>query len=152
MSIRIEDKAFRRKLNKLKITHGKQLRKILRDSTVKMHRYAVHKAPVSSGDLKQGIILEIDSGKIMEGVVTSTKNYSAAVEEGTKPHTIRLRKKQVLAGSKKNAPAGWDNFSKDWAVYGKKVKHPGTAPQPFIHPSWQVGRRYMMDRIKKMLK
>jgi HK97 gp10 family phage protein len=146
------EKEFERKLDRLKIRHGKRLNDIVHDSTTKMHRYAVHKAPVDDGKLRQGITMDFQRGGRPQGSVISNAKYSAAVEEGTKPHTIRVRYKKVLAGPKRKAPSGWNNFSRDWAIYGKKVKHPGTDPQPFVKPAFDVGRKYMIRQIKKMFK
>ena len=152
ISVKLEDKAFRRKLDRLRITHSKALARAVSTSTIKMHRYAVHKAPVDDGKLKQGITLNINKTGVIEGNIISNASYSEAVEDGAKPHKIRIKTKKVLAGAKRKAPAGWDNFSRDWAIYGKEVQHPGTTPRPFMYPAWVVGKRYLINEIKKLFK
>jgi hypothetical protein len=141
------EREFRRKLKRLKVTHGKRLNKIQADNTARMQRLAMRKAPKgTSKNLFQNIKI------VGKGTVVSGANYSQAVEEGTRPHTIRIKSKNVLAGPKRAAPSGWDNFSRDWAVYGKKVQHPGTSGQPFLKPAWEFARRKLISDIKKMFR
>lgn len=63
--------------------------------------------------------------------VTADVNYATYVENGTKPHLIRPRRRQVLkfkVGGK--------------TVYAKVVHHPGTKAQPFLATAVrQVGIR-----------
>lgn len=139
------EKAYNQKLKRFAKKTGKQFDMVLTDATNKMHRKAVNDAPVDNGDLRQNIRI---SGK---GVVISHKTYSEAVEKGTKPHTIRAKDAKVLAGAARKAPSGWNNFSRDWAIYGKEVRHPGTKGQPFMRPAWEHGRNVLNREIKKVL-
>jgi len=87
----------------------------------------------------------------MTGEVISGASYSQAFEEGTRPHLIQIRKKKVLAGPKRGAPAGWPMISGDYAIYGTKVVHPGTKPKPFMYPAWRFGTRSFNNLVKKAL-
>ena len=61
------------------------------------------------------------NGKI---VITVPTEYAEAVEFGTAPHIIVPKNKKALA------------FSMDKKkVIVKKVKHPGTRPQPYMRPA-----------------
>jgi hypothetical protein len=139
------EREFQRKLNRLKKKDSESLNRILAENTTRMQRLAMKKAPRgTSKNLFQNIRI------IGKGEVLSAANYSQAVEEGTQPHTIRIKSKKVLAGPKRAAPSGWDAFSRDWAIYGKKVQHPGTDGQPFLKPAWEFSRRRMISDIKDM--
>jgi hypothetical protein len=109
---------------------------------------------VRSGTLVNGINQEITS-KGMTGIVTSNANYSQAFEEGTRPHTIRIKNKKVLAGPYRGRPAGWSVSKKSkamgYAVYGQKVQHPGTHPHPFLYPAWKFAVTKLEESIKKAL-
>jgi len=148
--MKINDKQFKADVERYIKKHHKQITDAVTTATFRMHKYAVHKAPVQDGNLKQQITVDIDKRGVIEGTVTSNANYSQAVEEGTKPHIIRTRNKKVLAGPKRRAPGGWNNFSRDWAIYGKMVKHPGTRGQPFMMPAFNVGKKDLMNRIKEI--
>jgi HK97 gp10 family phage protein len=150
--MKINDKQFRADVKQFIRKHDKATKSALTTATFRMHKYAMHKAPVQDGNLKQQITVKVDTKGVMQGEVISNANYSKAVEEGTKPHIIRARNKKVLAGAKRRAPGGWNNFSRDWAIYGKKVKHPGTRGQPFMQPAFNVGRKDLMERLQKIYK
>lgn len=109
---------------------------------------------VRSGYLINHIIKKI-TNKGLTGEVTSEANYSQAFEEGTKPHIIRAKNKEVLAGPKRGAPAGWKVSAKSasmgYATYGKQVRHPGTQPHPFMFPAWKLATQKLETSIKQAL-
>jgi hypothetical protein len=79
-------------------------------------------APVDTGNLKSKIILITEPGKIRVG--THGVPYTKYVVEGTAPHDIVPKTSSVLVfkvGGK--------------TVYAKKVRHPGTKPNPFMKVS-----------------
>ena len=55
------------------------------------------------------------------GYVGTNVKYAKGLEFGTPPHTIRVKNAKVLASKGQ--------------FFGKKVKHPGTAPRPFMRPA-----------------
>jgi HK97 gp10 family phage protein len=77
-------------------------------------------APEVTGALKSSITIE----KIGEltYVVGPTVDYSIYVEYGTKPHLILPKHARALRFE-----------TEDGIVFAKKVYHPGSAPNPFVH-------------------
>jgi HK97 gp10 family phage protein len=68
----------------------------------------------------------------MKGEVVSDAPYSAYVHEGTRPHVIEAKNARVLATESKYAP-NWPRVSKGgYAIFGKRVQHTGTRPNPFL--------------------
>lgn len=66
------------------------------ETTQTTTKYAEHRAPEgATGKLKSGITGRM-SGRYT-GIVNSRAHYSAAVDEGTRPHTIRPREAKALA-------------------------------------------------------
>jgi len=145
IDITVKDKKFNKQLEKLAKTHGKQLNEALVGATLSAHKFAVNKAPVDEGSLKQQIGFDILKGGFT-GEIESKAPYSAAVEEGTKPHKIEIKKKKVLAGK---GVSGNSN-SGGWSIWGTKVQHPGTKPQPFMYPAFIVGKKRLEQLIKRL--
>lgn len=148
VQLTILDKDFNRQLERFVKKQNTQFQYLLADSTNKMHKLAVNKAPVQDGKLRQGIKQDIQKAQFT-GIVESTAPYSEAVEKGTKPHHIEIKRKKVLAGSARLATIGVPTKG-GWAIYGKRVQHPGTRPQPFLFPAWTVAKNYFMKQIKKL--
>jgi len=152
ITLTIKDERFRKDLDRFAKKKDKEFRLAIADSTAKLQRLAVKKvrqfAKGGSGFLRNKILMEISS-KGLTGTVTSHAEYSQAVEEGTRPHGIKVKKKKVLAGPARNAPLGWGNISGDYAIYGKKIQHPGTKPRPFIYPAWKSACLYFEKLIRK---
>lgn len=97
-------------------------------------------APVDTGRLRNSIkVKEVEGGLVIWMV-----DYGKYVEFGTPPHVIEPSSKKALkfevgrierlSGRKK---------TKD-IVFAKKVKHPGTRPNPFI-------RNTMMQKLRKII-
>src|SRR6056297_1024508 len=146
ISVKLEDKKFQRQLEQLRKKHAKRLHETVSDSTFKLQKLAMNDAPVDDGALRRGIKANISH---LKGEVVSNANYSQAVEEGTKPHHIEVKNKKVLAGAARKAPAGMAT-SNGWAIYGSRVQHPGTKPQPFMKPAFTVAKNYLVKQIKKL--
>lgn len=94
----------------------------IKKSIVKLANQTVKEAPVNKqtggGNLRQNIMFGMRSK--LSGVVESRAPYSVFVHEGTRPHEIRVKNKKVLANKRTGQ------------VFGQKVNHPGTAPNPFL--------------------
>ena len=150
IQLSLDTREFDRDLEKFAKKNHKQFVEAVRTATTKMHFLAVFRAPVKTGFLRRGIRMLI-SGKGLTGDVISSAEYSAAIENGTKPHTISVKNKKVLAGPASKAPPGWGNISGDYAIYGKSVKHPGTKAQPFMMPSFMTAKRLLYRLIEKAL-
>lgn len=95
----------------------------------------IKEAPVNKGPGGGNLRQNIRSGMLgaLRGSVESRANYSSAVETGTKPHDIVVKNKRVLAGEARRA-GGWGGpVSKNgFAIFGKRVHHPGTKANPFF--------------------
>ncbi len=74
-------------------------------------------APRASGNLKKDIqVISVDTARALIGN-TRIASYAKFVHEGTKPHTIKPKKKKALK-----------------TPYGlfRSVKHPGTKANPYL--------------------
>jgi len=152
ITFRVIDSVFMREVEDFIKKKDKEFRNHIQESTITMHRDAVTGAPHVSNFLRNHIRPIITDGGLT-GEVISEANYSQAVEEGTKPHRkpIVPRRKRVLAGHRRYAPIGWKTFSGDYAIYGKKVWHPGTRPQPFMKPAWKKAFDRLYELIRRSL-
>ena len=147
ITLRIDDRQFRQQMKRFAKRKDVDFRMAVLRATLSLEKLAKLKvrnftrsAKVKSNTLILNIRKQI-TNKGLTGIVMSGADYSQAFEEGTRPHTIRIKNKPVLAGPKRGAPAGWKispkSASMDYATYGKKVQHPGTNPHPFMFPAWR---------------
>ena len=95
----------------------------LREASRQVVNRAKVLAPVRTGRLRSSIRAEPPRIFSLRGSVTvgSDLEYAAMVNDGTRPHVIRPRAKQVLrfqVGGR--------------TVFAKVVNHPGTKPNPFL--------------------
>lgn len=154
ITLKIDGRQFKRDIDRFVKKKDKEFKSAIADSTARCHRLAHKKvrqlAKGGSGFMRNKILMQISpSGMI--GTVTSHAGYSQAFEEGTRPHTIRIKSKKALAGPKRKAPPGFDNISGDYAIYGKKIQHPGTEPRPFMFPAWKSACLHLEKLIRKAL-
>lgn len=91
-------------------------------------------APVDTGYLRDHIQLIVSPGSVRVGPVGV--DYDAAVEYGTKPHTIRAKPGKTLA-FKMNGRT----------IFVKSVRHPGTRAQPYIRPARQWAEKELPQKI-----
>lgn len=100
----------------------KELGTALSKSMVVTHAQALKEAPVNKqgggGNLRQNI-KSVRKNRL-SGEIDSRAKYSGFVHEGTGPHIIRARNKEVLANRRKGQ------------IFGKVVRHPGTKANPFM--------------------
>jgi HK97 gp10 family phage protein len=94
----------------------------LERSARKIEADAKHNAPVNKqsggGTLRQSISSRME-GRI-RAVVESRAKYSSYVDQGTRPHTITVSNRKVLANRRTGQ------------IFGRVVHHPGTRAQPFF--------------------
>lgn len=120
-----------------------------------MENNAIENVPVDTGKLRRSINVEVvptsDGYRINFNVGT---NYSAFVEYGTPPHDILPKNKKALrfeVGKKQRLGAKLSP-SKGNFVITRRVKHPGTRPQPFMVPALHTAiNTYIPKRIKEEL-
>lgn len=104
--------------------------KLTAELALVMLREQKARAPVRTGNLRRSIVLGAVTPRSAQTVARAA--YAAAVEYGTRPHTILPRSRKVL----KFNVGGRE-------VFARKVNHPGTRPQPFMGPgaaAAQIGR------------
>ena len=157
ITFRVDDKVFQSDIDRFIKKSERDFLYAVDKATNDAHRFAKSKvrqltrnSKVRSGTLINNINQKITQ-RGMTGEVISGASYSQAFEEGTRPHLIKIRKKKVLAGPKRGAPAGWPLISGDYAIYGTQVVHPGTKPRPFMYPAWRFGNRSFENLVKKAL-
>ncbi len=161
ITMRIDDRGFKREMAKFRKKNESEFKKAILRATLEMQRLAKTKvrdftrnSKVKSSFLINNIIKRITS-KGLTGEVISGAGYSEAFEEGTRPHTIRVQNKKVLAGPKRGAPVGWliskQSASMGYATYGRRVQHPGTDPHPFMFPAWRTACKALENFIKQAL-
>lgn len=99
---------------------------------------AKREAPVRSGHLAQSLRTRTVTGSFfsggVEGGLQSPLPYASFVEDGTRPHTIEARFRRSLRW-----PTG-GGFA-----FAKKVRHPGTKPNPFMERAVQSVSREAED-------
>ena len=107
----------------------------------KIEAEAKRNAPVNKGygggNLRQSIQAR-KSGK-MSAVIESKAKYSAYVDQGTRPHIIRVRNKKVLANRRTGR------------IFGRVVKHPGTRPTKYFSNAVESGERFINIELKSAL-
>ena len=99
--------------------------------------------PVNTGYLRRSIGAGDVTGSFsdggLEGVVSASAPYALHVEYGTKPHEIRPKNKRALRWASAGGKNGW--------AFAKVVKHPGTAPKPFLRPALTANRDAIINRF-----
>jgi len=161
ITMNIRTDRFQKDVERFARKKDQDFKKIVAAATAKMQKVAKTKvrnytsgSKVKSSFLINHIVQQITS-RGMTGKVTSHAGYSQAFEEGTRPHTIIVKAKKVLAGPKRGAPAGWETDRKSasmgYAVYGKRIQHPGTKPHPFMFPAWRQACNYFEKLLRQAL-
>src|SRR5688572_22772457 len=99
---------------------------VARDNVRRIARRVLNRStilcPVDSGRLRASGRMKVGEGpRGPQAVVEYPVKYAAAVHDGSRPHTIRARKKKAL----KFQLGGQ-------TVFAKSVKHPGAQGRPFL--------------------
>jgi phage gpG-like protein len=119
-------------LTKFKVTIDKYsskaysgAREAVRKSTLNIEKYAksnlTKNGSVDTGLLRNSINSNIDS---LRGTVSTNTKYAKIVEEGSKPHIIKPKKKKFLYWKGASHPV-------------KEVKHPGSKAKPYMIPAFE---------------
>jgi len=102
-------------------------------------------APVNKqsggGNLRQSIrssMIGLARGRIEVGA-----HYGIYVHEGTRPHTIRIVNKKVLANKRTGQ------------IFGRVVRHPGTQPNPFLKRAVEKNQSFIdrefLNAVKRVI-
>jgi len=120
--------------------------KALNEIAVIVHGSAVLRAPVGKyppgsgvvgGNLRSSITFNVDEGDKIAYIGTNV-DYAPHVEYGTRPHIITVRNAKVLSDGQ--------------TIFGKTVRHPGTAPQPFLRTGLDENKEKIQKKIRETLK
>jgi len=65
------------------------------------------------------------------GIDTRKSRIGHLLEKGTKAHTVKVKRAQVLASAAQ--------------VFGRKINHPGAKPYPFMGPAWEENKEYALQ-------
>jgi len=102
---------------------------------------AKRNAPVNKGSgggtLRQSISSRM-TGKA-SAVIESKAKYSAYVDQGTRPHIIRVKNARVLANKRTGQ------------FFGKVVNHPGTKAQPYFSTAVKSGEKFINNELTQAL-
>ena len=102
-----------------------RLERALPEIAIRMQNELMLVAPVDTGRLKNSIKVKSTS----EGLIIWMVDYGKFVEFGTPPHIIKPTEKKALKFKVKKESGK--------IVFAKKVRHPGTRPNPFIRNTIQ---------------
>ena len=126
---------------------ARELKTAMVDTVTTIEKYAKHRCPVDTGNLRSSITPEVDGFK--EGSVGTNVEYAMPVEYGSRPHDITPRDKKALAfeaggtkGKYVTSKSGKRYYRKGQPgepVIVRRVKHPGTKAHPFLEPAFIVG-------------
>jgi len=116
------------------------LKKILPDIARQMQNELTLICPVDTGRLRNSIKVQVYD----KGIVITMVDYGKFVEFGSPPHIITPKNKKALKFEvgKKERLSG--NKKGKTIVFAKKVKHPGTRPNPFIRNTIQTKLQNMI--------
>lgn len=102
---------------------------------------AKRNAPVNKqsggGNLRQSISSRMN-GK-MSAIIESKAKYSAYVDQGTRPHIIRVKNARVLANKRTGR------------FFGRIVRHPGTKKQPYFTNAVSSGEKFINTELQTAL-
>jgi hypothetical protein len=125
------------------------LEKAIPKIAIRLQNELVLRAPFDNGRLRNSIKV-VQDGK--SGLIVFMVDYAKFIEFGTPPHIIKPKSKEALRFEKdrkgrlsKKRGAKESDF-----VFAKKVKHPGTRPNPFIRETFQTKfPKIIMEEVKK---
>lgn len=96
------------------------------------------RAPVRTGRLRRSIGLRREDSS--RYVVEASAPYAGYVEYGSGPHIIEPRRAFLL------------RFSVDGEIrYAKRVRHPGSSPQPYWRPAFGETAREARRRLAEVI-
>lgn len=116
---------------------------LIGELTLKGENYCKKEAPKDTGDLMRSITSSL-KGK--EGIVRTDLEYAKHVIYGTSAHTITVKNKKVLSDINSGST------KKKGAIFGTKVRHPGTKPNNFPARAVNQIKGVLPSIVKKYIK
>ena len=114
---------------------GRAIKKLV----LRIERKAKRHCPVATGKLRASITATVESWAY--AFVATNTEYAPWVEFGTDPHDITPSTASALT-----IPTD------DGTILRKKVRHPGTDPQPFMEPAYEYGKKIAPEIFGDALK
>jgi HK97 gp10 family phage protein len=111
----------------------KQFEDITKIKALEIAAEAKRLAPVDTGKLKQGIL--VDKVNKLTYDIVATEPYSAYLEFGT--------------GTEVSIPKGWEDIAIQFK--GKGVRKVNIPPQPYLNPAFRKGAKLYMKDLEKAL-
>ena len=116
------------------------VKKVVKNSAFNIEKNAISNLTknksVATGHLRRGISTDI---KGLEATIhTSNIKYARGVEEGTRPHTIRVKNKKALYWKGAKHPV-------------KKVNHPGSKAKPYLIPAFDQEKDQFLEKLKEVI-
>lgn len=114
---------------------------LLRDVALESVASAKNLVPRRTGNLARTIRVHRVSKDFLEIAAGGRRDvgYAAAVEFGSKAHTIVPRKAKVLAWGGARTLGGRLRKGAKAEFFAMKVKHPGSRPRPYLVPGLEFG-------------
>ena len=112
-------------------------------SSLKIETDAKGRAPSDLGFLRSGIVTRILNNGF-EADIVATKNYSAAVENGSKPH---FPPPSALAGWASRHGMGGLEF-----LIARAISIRGTKAQPYLLPAWKEEQSDFIAGLEQICK
>ena len=110
-------------MKKYPVNSTDKVKETVKKSTFNIEKYAkdniTKNGNVDTGHLRRSNHSKVDG---FTGTVSNNVKYAKIIEEGSKAHKIRPRKKKYLYWKGASHPV-------------KEVNHPGTKPYPFLKPA-----------------
>ena len=116
---------------------------LIHELTLKGEANCKKEAPKDTGDLMRSITSRL-KGK--EGIVKTDLEYAKHVIYGTSAHTITVKNKKVLSDINSGST------KKKGAIFGTKVRHPGTKPNNFPARALNQIKGELPAIVKKYIK
>ena len=125
------------------------LDRVMFDIAIRLQNELVLACPVDTGRLRNSIKVRPHNGGLMIWMV----DYGKLVEFGTPPHIITPKDKKSLKFESNKIGRLSGNKKGKKIVFAKKVKHPGTRPNPFIRTAINTKlRKIIMEELTKAIK
>ena len=86
------------------------------------------RVPVKTGKLRGSLRIKVGTDTVIIGPNENIAPYAGYVEFGTRPHEIRPKNPNGYLVFKMNGKT----------IYARKVRHPGTKPQPYVLPAFEA--------------
>ncbi len=145
MEIKIDVRGLTASLGRLMDEMDRTFEGAMAESMDIVAQEAAIRAPLVTGELILSINAAPVTGSLsagtLTGIVSSSLPRALWVEEGTKAHVIRPRKKKALRWASNGTGAeGWR--------FAKKVNHPGTKAKPFLKPALASKREAIESKFE----